>query len=234
MGTKKERIWELDAFRGVFIVGMVVVHILYDIKYMFGQDIYLPPIYDFVKTYGSWLFILLSGICVTLGRHNVKRGATVLGLGLGITVVMEVLCLMAPDRFGHIYFGILHFLGFCMLVYPLFAKLPWWALCIMGAVIIGLTDTVTGVSLESNWLLPVGITNIGTEDYFPLFPHLGTFLIGIALGKTLYKDKKSRIPVPDGFVQSAPVRFFSWCGRQSLWIYIGHQPLVYLTLSLLL
>ncbi len=232
METKKQRIWELDAFRGVFILGMVVVHILYDIKYMFGADIYLPPIYDFAKKYGSALFILLSGICVTLGRHNVKRGATVLALGVGVSVVMEILCLISPDSFGHIYFGILHFLGIAMLMYPLFAKLPWWLLCLLGAAVHAATGAVAGVSLETNLLFPLGITNIATEDYFPLFPHLGTFLIGIAMGKTLYKEKISRIPIPLSVEKSAPLRFLSWCGRASLWIYIAHQPIVYTLLSL--
>ncbi len=223
--TKKERIWELDAFRGLFIIGMVVVHILYDIKYMFGADVYLPPIYDFVKTYGSALFILLSGICVTLGRHNVKRGATVLGLGIGVTVVMEVLCRFVPSSFAPVYFGILHLLGVCMLLYPLFAKMPWWIVAVLGAAVHGLTRFVERIPVAGEWLLPFGVTYTSMSDYFPLFPHLGTFLLGVAVGKTVYKNKKGLLPASWG--KLAPVKFLSLCGRASLWVYIAHQPVVY-------
>ncbi len=224
--NKKERIWELDAFRGLFILGMVVVHILYDIKYMFGADIELTGLYEFVREYGSALFILLSGICVTLGRHNFKRGATVLALGVGIGIVMELLGYIAPNAgFGHIYFGILHLLGVCMLLYPLFAKLPWWLTAVIGVVIISLAGAVKSIPVEGEWLLPLGISHVSMADYFPIFPNLGTFLIGIALGKTLYKEKKSLLPSVIG--NTAPVRFLSLCGRASLWIYIAHQPVVY-------
>ncbi len=222
--TKKQRIWELDAFRGLFIVGMVVVHILYDIKYMFGCDIYLPPIYDFVKDYGSALFILLSGICVTLGRKSVKRGLTVLALGFGVTVVMEVLCFIDSDSFMHIYFGILHLLGVCMLLYPLYKRLPLWLTALLGVAIIAAKPLIADIEY-GNWLLPFGITNISMADYFPLIPHLGVFMIGTVLGRTLYKEKRSLFPAAIG--ENALVRFFSMCGRASLWIYVAHQPIVY-------
>ncbi len=222
--TKKQRIWELDAFRGLFIVGMVVVHILYDIKYMFGQDIYLPPIYGFVKDYGSALFILLSGICVTLGRHSVKRGLTVLGLAFGVTAVMELLCLIDGDSFMHIYFGILHLLGVCMLLYPLYKRLPLWLTSAVGVAIIALKPLVSDIEC-GNWLLPLGITDIGMADYFPLIPHLGVFMLGTVLGRTLYKSKQGLFPAAWG--DNAAVRFFSVCGRASLWIYVAHQPVVY-------
>ena len=31
----KKRIWELDAFRGICILGMVVVHLLFDMVYLY-------------------------------------------------------------------------------------------------------------------------------------------------------------------------------------------------------
>ena len=231
--TKKQRIWELDAFRGVFIVGMVVVHILYDIKYMFGEDIYLPPLYDFVKDYGSALFILLSGICVTLGRRSVKRGLTVLALGMGISVVMEVLK-GYDSSFIPIYFGILHLLGVCMLLYPLYKRLPLWVTATLGVAIYCakfLIEDVWRTNTYGNWLLPFGITDIGMADYFPLIPHLGVFMIGTVLGRTLYKSKESLLPQKIG--DNAVVRFFSLCGRASLWIYVAHQPIVYGVLYLI-
>ena len=77
------------------------------------------------------------------------------------------------------------------------------------------------------WLFPLGILSPGfsSGDYFPLLPHLGWFMLGVVVGRTVYADRKTRLPrFPS---EAAPVRFFRFCGRHSLWIYLGHQPLLY-------
>ena len=71
----RKRIWELDALRGLCILGMVLVHLVYDIRDLYGlADFAYPAVFTFVMHWGSVLFLLISGICVTLGRHPVKRG----------------------------------------------------------------------------------------------------------------------------------------------------------------
>ena len=70
-----------------------------------------------------------------------------------------------------------------------------------------------------------------SSDFFPLLPHLGWFLLGACLGRTLYREKKSLLPnFPSDNIL---VRFFRWCGTHSLWIYLIHQPVLYLIVSLL-
>lgn len=226
--TKKVRIWELDAFRGICIIGVIIVHAVYDMTVIFGADIDVPDFYYFIKDYGSLLFILLSGVCVTLGSKSIKRGAVVLGCGVVISAVMAVLTYMDPLSFGNIYFGILHLLGVCMLVYPLFKRLPVWAITLIGilCIIIGFYfDTLHTEDLTP--LVALGIESYGffAVDHFPIFPNLGYFLIGAVLGRTVYKAKQSLLP---SFPYQNPVcRFFMLCGRQSLWIYLLHQPVVY-------
>lgn len=226
--AKKTRIWELDAFRGICIIGVIIVHAVYDITEIFGANVNVPDFYYFVKDYGSLLFVLLSGICVTLGRKSVKRGLVVLGFGLGISLVMAVLAYIDPYSFGNIYFGILHLLGVCMILYPLWKKLPNWAVFALGVACIALSFYFDGVYTEKlTPLLVFGIESKGffAVDHFPLFPYLGYFLIGAVLGRTVYKKKESLLPC---FPFKNPVcRFFMLCGRQSLWIYILHQPIVF-------
>ena len=83
-----KRIWELDAARGLCILGMVLVHLVYDIRELYGlADFAYPALFSFVMHWGSVLFLLISGICVTLGHHPVMRGLVVFGCGMLCSLV---------------------------------------------------------------------------------------------------------------------------------------------------
>ena len=237
MANSKPRIWELDALRGVCILCVIVVHFLFDLSFFGGLDLTLPAWYVFIKEYGGAIFVVLSGVCVTLGSKSVRRGLIVFACGMLITAVtygMYRLGMSGADVV--VKFGVLHLLGVCMLVYPAFKKLPPATLTVLGLVIAITGYAIRGIIVPQHWLFPLGLTYEGftSSDYFPLFPQLGYFLIGAAIGKTAYREKRTFLP---GAFQQTPVaRFFCWCGRQSLFIYLLHQPIVYglLELGLLL
>ncbi len=235
MANFKSRIWELDALRGVCILCVIVVHFLFDLSFFGGLSLTLPAWYVFLQEYGGAIFVVLSGICVTLGSKSVRRGLIVFACGMLITAVtygMYRLGMSGADVV--VKFGVLHLLGVCMLVYPAFKKLPPAMLTVLGLVIAITGYAIRGIIVPQHWLFPLGLTYEGftSSDYFPLFPQLGYFLIGAAIGKTAYREKKTLLP---GSFQKTPVaRFFCWCGRQSLFIYLLHQPIVYGLLELVL
>ena len=235
MANSKPRIWELDALRGVCILCVIVVHFLFDLSFFGGLDLTLPAWYVFIQEYGGAIFVVLSGVCVTLGSKSVRRGLIVFSCGMLITAVtygMYRLGMSGADVV--VKFGVLHLLGVCMLVYPAFKKLPPATLTVLGLVIAITGYAIRGIIVPQRWLFPLGLTYEGftSSDYFPLFPQLGYFLIGAAIGKTAYREKKTLLP---GAFQQTPVaRFFCWCGRQSLFIYLLHQPIVYGLLELVL
>ena len=235
MANFKSRIWELDALRGVCILCVIVVHFLFDLSFFGGLDLTLPAWYVFIQEYGGAIFVVLSGVCVTLGSKSVRRGLIVFACGMLITAVtygMYRLGMSGADVV--VKFGVLHLLGVCMLVYPAFKKLPPAALAVLGLLIAVTGYAIRGIIVPQRWLFPLGLTYEGftSSDYFPLFPQLGYFLIGAAIGKTAYREKKTLLP---GSFQKTPVaRFFCWCGRQSLFIYLLHQPIVYGLLELVL
>ena len=228
MANSKPRIWELDALRGVCILCVIVVHFLFDLSFFGGLDLTLPAWYVFIQEYGGAIFVVLSGVCVTLGSKSVRRGLIVFACGMLITAVtygMYRLGMSGADVV--VKFGVLHLLGVCMLVYPAFKKLPPAALALLGLAIAITGYAIRGIIVPQRWLFPLGLTYEGftSSDYFPLFPQLGYFLIGAAIGKTAYREKKTLLP---GSFQKTPIaRFFCWCGRQSLFIYLLHQPIVY-------
>lgn len=225
----KKRIWELDFFRGVFLWGMIGIHLIYDLVDLYGVlDWDLPRWYLLFKNRFGILFVVLSGLCATLGRNSVRRGIKVFACGMVCslaTVAMVWAGVAGKDLL--IWFGVLHCLGVCMLLWPLFRKMPTWMLLILG-----LAMAVYGECLRrevfvwAEYLFPLGFKTaaFSSSDYFPLLPNLGYFLLGTVLGRKFYSARESRMPNvnPDRPV----IRFFRWCGEHSLLIYMVHQPVL--------
>lgn len=233
----KKRIWELDALRGLCVLGMVAVHFVYDLVDLYGVvDWEYPALFVFIRQWGGVLFLLISGICVTLGSHSTRRGLLVFACGMVCTAVTYGMYLLRFAGKGMIiYFGVLHCLGSCMLLWRIFRKLPPWALGILGVLLVGIGlywRTVPFV--DTPFLMPLGLPwkGFASSDYFPLLPNVGFFLLGSVLGKTLYPRKESLFPRVD--VQNPIVRFFLLCGKHSLWIYLLHQPILSVLFYLLL
>jgi len=208
---------------------MIAIHLSYDLVDLYG--VWQPKsrwLYDWSLTWGGTLFVVISGTCATLGSRPVKRGLCVIACGMLCTAVTLGMYLFRfADRGIIIYFGVLHCLGTCMLLWPLFRKMPAWVLAPLG-----LALSLTGLYLVRNirvsfpWLVPFGLCHYGfaSSDYYPLLPNLGYFLIGAALGKTLYRKKQTLMPHAN---RNNPVlRFLCFCGQKSLPIYLVHQPLL--------
>lgn len=235
MTPQKNRIWELDALRGICILGMMVVHFIFDLNEFAGLGLTMPGWFDFCQRYGHILFILISGICATLASRSFRRGVIVFCAGLLVTgVTLFMVCVLKFNRSLSIFFGILHLLGLCMILFPLFKKLPVWALAVLGAGFVALGVWLAALepvevsfpSAQGLLLGAIGIRPAGfySGDYFPIFPNLGWFLLGAVLGRTAYRRRESLLPKvnADFFL----LRFFRFCGRHSLWIYLLHQPVL--------
>ena len=153
-----------------------------------------------------------------------------------------------------IYFGVLHCLGVCMLLWSLLRKLPTAVTLPLSLVMIGLGLVLRNQSfVDFPWLVPFGFVYPGfvSSDYFPLLPNLGFFLLGSVIGNTLYKNRQSLLIIMLGilgalliwnFVSTMLPRvnpdkgipaFLRLCGKNSLWIYLLHQPLLSLLCMLL-
>ena len=177
------------------------------------------------------MFLLISGISVTLGRHPVKRGLQVFLCGFlctAATVGMYLLGAAGKDII--IYYGVLHCLGTSMLLWPLFRKGSngLLAFLALGMITLGLWLRTKGFSFP--WLTVLGFCPYGfaSSDFFPLFPNLGYFLLGAVLGRKLYGQKESRFPT-----EHPPLPFLQWCGRHSLTIYLLHQPILAAAVALI-
>ena len=225
----RPRIWEVDFLRGVAIILMVGYHLLYDLGAMVGVRSFLgfstdlsTRAWTIAQLFFAGLFVVLSGISSTLSRGNVRRGLKLAAVALLVTAATYVF-----DRTSTILFGILHCLAVSILIYGLLLEKAGAAACAAAGILViglgkGLGAVLKGAPIGTNWLLPFGFHDaaLNSFDYFPLFPWLGIFLIGAALGKSVYASKRSLIANP------WPVTFVNLAGRHSLLIYIVHQPII--------
>ena len=231
----QKRIWEIDALRGFLILCVIISHTLYYSSTILGL-FRIPPLIRYVMQYGGALFVILSGLSSTLGSNGFRRGLFVFAGGMVLTAgsyAGVLLGWLGDDMIIH--FGVLHLLGFAMMLSPLLKKLPSWLLCVFGlaVVVVGYWLEAQPALVETRLLFPIGLRFPGftSGDYFPMAPHLGWFCLGIVLGRLLYREKKTRFPgVSDS---NSFVRFFCFCGRNSLYIFIIHLPIVGLLMMLI-
>jgi len=223
------RIWEIDFLRGVAIILMVCYHLLFDLGEFVGTKKFLGWSTDLSKTawviaqfFFAGLFVVLSGISSTLTRNNIRRGLRLLAVSLLVSVATYIF-----DPTSIVLFGILQCLAVSMLIYGAAFEKTRPVVCVVGgAVTIGLVAALPALRLvlamRSDWLMPFGITSpsFSSFDYFPLIPWFGVFLVGAALGKSVYASKRSLLP------WRLPQTLVNFAGRHSLLIYIVHQPVI--------
>ena len=214
----KNRIWEIDFARGVCIILVIIGHIIYDLNYYFNFPLSLDfPLIKIIAYLVVTIFIVLCAISSSFSNSNLKRGFKLLAVAVLITIVSYI---YSPNFF--IKFGIIHLLSINIILYPVFRKLPDYALIATGSVIIAIGIFFSQITTDFSFLFPLGIKNLSFSslDYFPLFPWSGVFLLGIYFSRIFYKDRKSI------FEWSKNNKTIFWFGRHSLWIYLAHQPVL--------
>jgi uncharacterized membrane protein len=237
-----ERLWEIDALRGVAIVMMVIYHLLWDLASLGGYDISLRSgFWSWWQIVTASLFTGLVGLSLTLSYARerqthptgslwskyVIRGLTVLTWGLVIGVVTY----LALGTGYYVRFGILHLIGVSIiLAYPLL-RFRWVNLA-LGIALTLLGPAIQGLRLDLPWLEWLAPTPGSGVDYAPLIPWFGRVLIGIFLGNTLYPGGQRRFSLPD-LGHNALVMPLRLLGENSLLIYLIHQPILLATLALL-
>lgn len=212
------RIWEIDLLRAVAIILMVIFHTVFDLNEFAGVDIdYLSGFWYWEGKISALTFIFLAGISSGFSKNTTKRGIKVLAFAMTITLVTFIFY-----REQYIRFGILHFLGVGMILFPLLKRMNSVLLFISAAVIalgaIPLNNTLVDTSL----LIPFGVMYRGfaTLDYYPLSPYLSVFILGVLAYKIYYYKKQSL------FKFSYENNYISTISKNSLSIYLIHQPII--------
>jgi uncharacterized membrane protein len=221
------RLREIDLLRAAAILLMVLFHTIVDLTDFFGYHFdYLSGFWYYQGKSSAILFMLVSGISCTLGRHNIKRGLITLGAGC---IVIAATYLFNPVTY--VRFGILQLLGFSMLSYSLLARLHPLASSLLALAVL-LVNFFLPPYVSSSWFLPLGIMPYGFSsiDYYPLLPWYTVFLGGVILGKLLYATKQPLLPK---LPHTKLSEIFELAGRHSLSIYLLHQPIIFCVLYIM-
>lgn len=234
------RIHFMDTVRGIIIIGVVAYHTLFDLWSMYGiavDGFLFHPIVNYVRDFGAGLLILISGISCNLSRSNLKRGLMCLGIAMGFTIFTFFMF----GKESVIFFGVLHLLAFCMLMYAalrkIIDKIPGFIAPIMFIIFLFVFNLPHGYlgffelelieipKFQGNIVtyclgLP-WYSGVGSADYFPIIPWVLLFLTGTILGKYF---KEGRIP-KFLYVDICPP--ITYIGTKTIFIYVLHQPIVY-------
>lgn len=231
---REGRFWDVDAARGVAMIMVILYHLVFDLDNFGG--------YPIASTSGFWaafadasafMFVFLAGLSLTLSRRRsaaptfgkyLGRGLRIFAYGMLITLVFRLL------DYGYVIFGILHLIGASIiLAYP-FLRLRW-ANLVLGLLIIALgawvgardlaAGGIAGVLLAPLGVLPEGLM---MPDYRPLLPWFGVVLLGVFAGNAAYLPwrERHRAGEPPGRAVSG----LAFIGRNTLFIYLVHQPVL--------
>ena len=226
----------LDSLRGLTLFSMIAYHLCWDLVYLRGLPwAWYNGFWAYIWQQSiCWVFLLLSGFCLPMGRHPFKRGAVVFGAGALVTAVT---LLFLPEDV--VWFGVLTLLGSSMFITAaldsLLRRIPPAA----GVVVSAALFWVTYPTMRGFWNLPGGrlalpqalyanglTAYLGfmpkdffSTDYFPLLPWLFLFWVGYFLhqlaGRAGMEPLRRSVCPPLG-----------WMGRHSLVLYLLHQPVI--------
>ncbi|MFZ1756886.1 MAG: heparan-alpha-glucosaminide N-acetyltransferase [Caldilineaceae bacterium] len=234
--TSTRRLWEIDAWRGLAIVSMVIYHFAWDLR-VYAEvyiDLFSPFWFYFQRSIAS-SFVLLVGISLTVSYNRARqkadgsdglywkffrRGLLVLGTGLAMGTGLWLL------GQGRIDFGVLHMIGVSIiLAYP-FLRFRWLNLLFI-AILIPLSYYLQTIPTDTTAWVWLGITPPGyaPRDYFPLVHWFAVVLMGAFLGNSLYTGGVRQFSLRD-YSAFFPFNLLGFLGKHSLIIYVIHQPIL--------
>ena len=226
----------LDELRGLDLISMMLFHVCWDLVFLFDMNMrwYAGTPGRLWQQSICWVFILLSGFCVPLGRHMLRRGTVVFGAGAVVTLATLV---FMPE--GRVIFGVLTFLGTAMLLTgvlePVLKRTPPLVGLAASAVLFAVCYPVgSGWMGLGGWklMLPQSLyANYFTAffgfypdwfysaDYFGLLPWLFLFWAGYYLHKAVGRRRMEPL-------RRSVCPALGWVGRHSLVLYLLHQPVI--------
>ena len=209
------RIDELDSLRATALVMMLVLNFVTDLNHFGIMNTETGDQWWWMARIAASLFVGISGVSYFLAHRLeydfTKTSGRTQRLIFWAFVITIITYIFEPS--AYVRFGVLHLLALASIVAFPVARKPEFALGI------GLILLIIPLSSNSN-LVWLGLSEtVIAVDYFPLNPWLGIFFLGLALASRIYPEGKplTEIQWPEKWL---------WFGRNTLTIYVIHQPIL--------
>nr|AIF14680.1 hypothetical protein, containing DUF1624 domain [uncultured marine group II/III euryarchaeote KM3_67_G08] len=209
------RIDELDSLRATALVMMLVLNFVTDLNHFGIMNTETGDQWWWMARIAASLFVGISGVSYFLAHRQeydfTKTSGRTKRLIFWAFVITIITYIFEPS--AYVRFGVLHLLALASIVAFPIARKPEFALGI------GLILLIIPLSSNPN-LVWLGLSEtVIAVDYFPLNPWLGIFFLGLALASKIYPEGKplTEIQWPEKWL---------WFGRNTLTIYVIHQPIL--------
>lgn len=227
---KAGRIAALDLARGLALCAMALFHLVFDLE-LFGliaPGTSFQPGWRWLAYLTAGSFLGLAGVSLWLGHGAAIRWPSFLRrlalIGAAATAISLATWLAMPDRF--IFFGILHAIAAASLIGLAARRLPALALIVLAIAVAWLPQAARFAVFDppALWWTGLQATGVRSVDYVPLFPWLAPFLLGLACAKLMTRAGLwARLATWRPPAVTAPL---TWAGRNSLLVYLLHQPVL--------
>ena len=217
------RIYEIDLLRGLAIILMVIFHFGYDLTIFGWADFSTSKDIEWriFRTIIVSSFLLAVGMSSYLAYQksiNKRKLANAVAKLFAVSLFITIgSFFMHPSTW--VYFGIIHFITVALPISVLFVRIPYIALVIGTACIVGYWMDILNLFPIWKWsVLHLGIPT-RTVDLVSFFPWIGVVLIGVfVMHNGLFQIKIKSTPIFNKLV---------FLGQHSLIIYLIHQPILY-------
>ncbi|MDC3076196.1 DUF1624 domain-containing protein [Paracoccaceae bacterium] len=229
------RIHLLDVLRGGLVLAMVIYHFFWDLGYFKFIDLKnitqgLPLL--LAQCIGAG-FIIVSGISFKLASisdHFRTKFLKRIGVLLLICFLITLITLLLDNK-SYIFFGIIHLMVVCSLIGLLLLKIQQnYFLFIIFT--LSLIPSISQIKYDlPSYLSWLGINREvpNTNDFYPLFPWVSFYLFGLWVYKPwtssiVCKKKNNYL---DDYKFNYIYKGLRFLGRNSLTVYILHQPIFF-------
>lgn len=248
------RYLKIDEIRGLTLISMILYHFMWDLNNIAGyeMDWYAKLPGEIWQKSICITFIFISGFCFSMGKNRVKRSCIVFLAGALVTAITLI---ATPEN--RIVLGVLTFIGAAGLVAipldKLHRKLETYVnketlnqTLIIGNILLFVamfninygsiyvifdTIAVPKYLYRGNIATVLGFTDpfFFSTDYFSVFPWIFNYLAGYYFYRYIFECRENKFTLMiKSLLLKDRFKKISYIGKNTLVIYLLHQPVLYL------
>ncbi len=222
----------VDCIRGLAILAMMIYHFGFDLNMLgyLSQNINHSMTWQIARGLILGTFLFIAGFSMALAapqtlKQRLVRLVPIAGCALLVSVVSYF---MFPDSW--IFFGVLHFVVVASFICGLMMQhkilMLTTAIALLGIGFFYQSPVFDQPLLQ--WLGMMTHKPI-TEDYVPMLPWISVMMIGIIIGE--WALTRTQL-APLACRPTAALKPVQWLGRHSLAVYMIHQPILLVVLTI--